>query len=97
MAYKNGPGEINASIACGGQVVFPGDILVGDKDGIVVIHKEDAVMMAEVALKKKTGEDKTFALIDSDFDAYAKKHLDSTAKRFAAAAKPEFCGDKCCF
>lgn len=40
--WKNGPGEINVPIACGGQVVFPGDILVGDGDGIVVIRPEDA-------------------------------------------------------
>lgn len=38
--FKNGPGEINVPISCGGQVVFPGDILVGDEDGIVVIRPE---------------------------------------------------------
>ena len=43
--YKNGPGEINVPISCGGQVVFPGDILVGDGDGICVIRKEDAENM----------------------------------------------------
>lgn len=88
--YKNGPGEINAPIACGGQVVFPGDILVGDRDGIVVIHKEDAVLMAEVAHKKKSGEDKTFATMDADWKVYAEKHLASTAKRFEGRV-PEFC------
>lgn len=89
--FKNGPGEINVPIACGGQVVIPGDIIVGDRDGIVVIHKEDAAMMAEVAHKKKAGEDKTFALMDSDLAAYAKKHLESTAKRFEGRTPPEFC------
>lgn len=39
--YKNGPGEINTDIVCGGQVVHPGDILVGDEDGVVVIRPED--------------------------------------------------------
>src|ERR1035437_2585293 len=33
--YKNGPGEINAPIALGGMVVHPGDIIVGDADGVV--------------------------------------------------------------
>lgn len=87
--YKNGPGEVNAPIACGGQVVFPGDILVGDRDGVVVIHKEDAELVAQVALKKKTGEDKTFATMDADWKVYAEKHLASTAKRFEGRA-PEF-------
>lgn len=40
--YKNGPGEINTYISCGGQVVRPGDIIVGDQDGVLVIRPEDA-------------------------------------------------------
>ncbi len=35
--YKDGPGEINYSISCGGTVVSPGDIVVGDHDGLVVV------------------------------------------------------------
>ena len=81
--YKNGPGEVGTPVAVGGQVVFPGDILVGDADGIVVIHKEDADLVAEVATKKKAGEDKVFETMDADWTVYAKKHLDGTAKRFA--------------
>lgn len=54
--YKNGPGEINVPIACCGQVVFPGDILVGDADGVVVIHPEYAEELAEIAIKKHAGE-----------------------------------------
>lgn len=34
---KEGPGEINEPINCGGVVVCPGDIIVGDENGIVVI------------------------------------------------------------
>lgn len=50
--YKNGPGEINVPIACGGQVVFPGDILVGDADGIVVIRPEYAQeLLGEAKIK----------------------------------------------
>ncbi len=39
---KDGPGEINVPIACGGQVVHPGDILVGDGDGVVVVPRHHA-------------------------------------------------------
>lgn len=39
---KDGPGELNVPIACGGQVVQPGDILVGDEDGVVVVPRADA-------------------------------------------------------
>lgn len=54
--WKNGPGEINVPVACGGQVVFPGDILVGDQDGIVVIRPEDAEELYELAREKYEGE-----------------------------------------
>ena len=81
--FKNGPGEIGTPVAVGGQVVFPGDIIVGDADGIVVIHKEDADLVAEVAKKKKAGEDKVFETMDADWKVYAEKHLAGTAKRFA--------------
>lgn len=79
--FKFGPGEVNVPVACGGQVVFPGDILVGDRDGIVVIRRQDAQEVAQAAIAKKASEDKTFALMDEDVNAYAEKHLKTTAKR----------------
>lgn len=79
--WKFGPGEVNVPIACGGQVVFPGDILVGDRDGIVVIRRQDADAVAEVAQKKKAAEDKTFELMETDLNAYAAKHLKTTETR----------------
>lgn len=54
--YKNGPGEINVPVSCGGQVVYPGDILAGDPDGICVIHPEDAEKLIEIVHEKFNGE-----------------------------------------
>jgi regulator of RNase E activity RraA len=39
---KDGPGEINVPISCGDTVVVPGDIVVGDKDGVAVVPRADA-------------------------------------------------------
>lgn len=36
--FKTGPGSINVPVSIGGQVVQPGDVLVGDEDGIVVFQ-----------------------------------------------------------
>ena len=47
--YKNGPGEIGTVICVGGIVVHPGDIVVGDQDGVVVIRPEDAEEIAKAA------------------------------------------------
>jgi len=40
--HKDGPGELNVPVSCGGQVVQPGDILVGDGDGVVVVPRDQA-------------------------------------------------------
>lgn len=36
-----GPGAINVRIQCGGVIVDPGDVVVGDRDGVIIIKKED--------------------------------------------------------
>lgn len=59
--FKNGPGEINVPIACGGQVVMPGDIIAGDKDGICVIPATEAYKVIELAQKKLADEEKILA------------------------------------
>lgn len=57
--YKDGPGEINVPVSCGGVVINPGDILVGDEDGIVVIKPEDASEILKKAKAKNIAEEKT--------------------------------------
>lgn len=54
--YKDGPGEINVTISCGGVVVRPGDLIVGDCDGIAVVPYEEAENLLpklKAALKKE--------------------------------------------
>lgn len=47
---KEGPGEINVAVACGGVVVNPGDVIVGDEDGVVVIPRSAARSVAARAV-----------------------------------------------
>ena len=48
--YKNGPGAINVPVSVGGQVVNPGDIVVGDEDGVVTFPQSEAQrLIADVA------------------------------------------------
>jgi len=42
-----GPGELNYSVSCGGVVVNPGDLIVADGDGVVVVRKEYAEVVAQ--------------------------------------------------
>jgi len=39
--YKNGPGKINTPISIGGKTVVPGDLIIGDTDGVVVVSPKD--------------------------------------------------------
>lgn len=39
--YKDGPGELNSTISCGGVVVNSGDIIIGDDNGVIVINPKD--------------------------------------------------------
>lgn len=48
--YKEGPGEINVPIACGGVSVMPGDIILADPDGVIVIPQKDASTILKDAL-----------------------------------------------
>ena len=41
--YKDGPGEINVPVSIGGMVVHPGDIVVGDQDGLLAIPQDGGV------------------------------------------------------
>lgn len=49
--YKEGPGEVNVPISCGGISVNPGDIVLADPDGIIVIPRKDAPQILADAKK----------------------------------------------
>lgn len=55
---KEGPGEINLPISCGGIPVLPGDYIVGDQNGIVVIPPNSAEAILEGAQNKLAYEEK---------------------------------------
>ena len=44
-----GRGEVNVPIACGGVAVLPGDVVVADEDGVVVVPRADAAAVAQRA------------------------------------------------
>lgn len=47
--YKHGPFRLGTPIAFGGVPVLPGDIIIGDSDGVVVIPREQAAAVADAA------------------------------------------------
>ena len=74
---KDGPGEINHPIRCGGIVVHPGDIVIADEEGIVVVP----LAKAEEVLKK--AQAKADADAKTTLEAWEKNHrskIDATLK-----------------
>ncbi len=52
---KAGVGEVNVPISCGGAAINPGDIIVGDADGVVVIPQaieEEVLTKAKDKMRK---------------------------------------------
>jgi regulator of RNase E activity RraA len=77
---KDGPGEINVPISCGGTVVCPGDIVVGDNDGVAVIPAGDAAPVLELVAalmdreSKRIAEIKGGVLFKGEIDDTLRKH-----------------------
>jgi 4-hydroxy-4-methyl-2-oxoglutarate aldolase len=43
------PGSVNVPVSCGGVTVYPGDIVIGNLDGVIVIPRADAAAIIEPA------------------------------------------------
>lgn len=54
--YKNGPGESNVPVTIGGMVVHPGDIVVGDEDGVVAFPPAIAADLLKAVQAQETHE-----------------------------------------
>ena len=53
---SRGPGAINVPVTCGGVTVNPGDVVIGDADGIVIVPRQDAARIADLADEHLAGE-----------------------------------------
>ncbi|WP_366249548.1 RraA family protein [Terribacillus aidingensis] len=74
--YKEGPGEINTVISCGNVSVSPGDIVVGDDDGVVVIPKSDA---EDILFKAQEIQTKEKSVIESIYNGnWGRSWVDET-------------------
>lgn len=59
--YKDGPGEINVPIAIDGMVIEPGDLIIGDADGLLCVPFDDVQAVYKAASAKSAAEAKTMA------------------------------------
>ncbi|HET6307386.1 MAG TPA: RraA family protein [Rhodopila sp.] len=59
--YKDGPGEINVPVAFDGMVINPGDLLIGDDDGLLCVPRLEAETIYRAAKAKNEAEEKQMA------------------------------------
>jgi len=56
---KASPGSVNVEIVCAGASVRPGDVIVGDQDGVVVVKRETADEVARLGAARIEKEEKS--------------------------------------
>ncbi|MGF9758883.1 RraA family protein [Microvirga sp. 0TCS3.31] len=61
--YKDGPGEVNVAIAIDGMVIEPGDLILGDDDGLVSVPFAQTDEVYQAARKKHEAETKQMEAI----------------------------------
>ena len=61
--YKTGPGVINVPVSVGGAVISPGDIVVGDEDGVVSFSPSIAETLLAAVRAQLAREEETLKAI----------------------------------
>jgi regulator of RNase E activity RraA len=54
--FQSGPGHVNVPIAIDGMVIEPGDLIIGDEDGVISVPFEDVEPLYEACAKRLAGE-----------------------------------------
>ena len=76
--YKDGPGEINVSVAIDGMVIEPGDLVIGDWDGVLSIPLDDVDSILKKTNEKQAAEAVDMAKIEAD--EWDRSWVDKTLK-----------------
>ena len=67
--YKDGPGEINVPVSIGGMTVMPGDIVMGDDDGVIAFSPCEAEeVIAKARIQQRKEEATIQAILENRWD-----------------------------
>jgi RraA family protein len=85
--YKDGPGEINVPVAIDGMLIEPGDLVVGDDDGLLGIPFDAVETICRDAEAKLAAEEKILAAI-RDGQGGDRSWVDAALRRLGYAIDP---------
>jgi len=85
--YKDGPGEINVPIAIDGMVIEPGDLMLGDADGLLCVPYDSLQSVLEATLQKMEAEKKMLA--DIAAGKLDTAWIDATLRRIGCNPDPQ--------
>jgi RraA family protein len=85
--YKDGPGEINVPIAIDGMVIQPGDLMLGDADGLLCVPYDSLQSVLEATLQKMDAEKKMLA--DIAAGKLDTAWIDATLRRIGCNPDPQ--------
>jgi regulator of RNase E activity RraA len=77
--YKDGPGEINVPVAIDGMVIEPGDLVLGDDDGLVSVPFAEVEAVYQATVKKAAAEAQQMQAIKAG--TYDGSWVDATLRR----------------
>jgi len=80
--HKGWGGRINVPVSCGSAVVHPGDVIVADADGVVVVPRESATATLEKAREKMSVEEEWFRRVSQGEDTADFLGFSETAERY---------------
>lgn len=81
--YKDGPGEINGAVAIAGMVIAPGDLVLGDDDGVLAVPFDEVEAVHAAAAEKAAAEALQMARIEAGTHDAA--WVDATLRRLGCA------------
>ncbi|NNU42033.1 RraA family protein [Ramlibacter montanisoli] len=84
--YKDGPGEVNVPVAIDGMVIHPGDLVLGDRDGLLCVPFDDAEEILAATRRKMELEKKMLA--DIAAGKLDTSWIDATLKRIGCNTEP---------
>lgn len=85
--YKDGPGEINVPIAIDGMVIHPGDLMLGDADGLLCVPYDSLQSVLEATQQKMRMEKQMLA--DIAAGTLDTAWIDATLRRIGGNPEPQ--------